>query len=250
MDGGYALSWASNTAYLNSSLGSSSNWGQSAVGGNAIGFMTAFESSVYTTSSPSGINGIIGYYARQNGYSGYSYTYSDSFNNIHGEGVGFQQYSTKGGAGIFGSLLNSMSSLLDWFGDNQSGYALNDGSMSSDFTGDKIGKKGVLYGVTQNPWAPGATVHNFNPAPGIKASADLIATLLEIGSIGKDIRDTTKAETTRDSVTEQALLKTVNTFYYVRMKDGANVLADNQKQLDSLINHPNSTREYYKGNNY
>jgi RHS repeat-associated protein len=189
-------------------------------------------------------------FALANGYTKYVWTYADS-SSSDGIGLGIGLYKNlKGGNGFFGSLLNSMSSLFDWFGNNQSGYVFNDGSMKSDFNGSKKGSEGEIYAVTQNPWAPGATVHNFNPAPGIKASADLFATLLEIGSIGKDIRDTTKAETTRDSVTEQALLKTVNTFYYVRMKDGAHVLADNQKQLDSLINHPNSTREYYKGNNY
>ncbi len=245
----YTLDWAANQAYLNSSLGSSSNWGQSAVGGNAIGFMTAFKSSVYTTSSPSDINGIIGYYARQNGYSGYSYTYSDSFNNIHGEGVGFQQYSTKGGAGIFGSLLNSISSLFDWFSDNQSGYAFNDGSMKSDFTGDKIGKNGVFYGVTQNPWAPGAEVHNFNPAPGVKASTDLFATLMELSGNLKDARDTTKAEKTRDSVTEQDILKTVNFIHYAVMNDGSHVPAENPIQLDSLRKDPNYSGVDYKGNN-
>jgi RHS repeat-associated protein len=112
----YALDWAANTAYLNSSLGSSSNWGQSAVGGNAIGFMTAFESSVYTTSTPSGINGIIGYYATQNGFSGFSYTYSEPDQTIAspgGLGAGFYQYSQNGnginglGGNTFSNIWNS-----------------------------------------------------------------------------------------------------------------------------------------------
>jgi hypothetical protein len=54
------------------SLGSSSNWGQSAVGGSPIDYINGFESSAFTTSNTSQIASIMGYthvYNQREGYS-------------------------------------------------------------------------------------------------------------------------------------------------------------------------------------
>lgn len=122
LDGGYALSWASNTAYLNSSLGSSNNWGQSAVGGSSIDYISNFESSAFSTTNTSVIAGIMGYYARESGYTGFSYMYADSENNIHGLGAGFYQYS-KSGNGIngLGNGLDNFQTAGYFTGDRASG---------------------------------------------------------------------------------------------------------------------------------
>jgi RHS repeat-associated protein len=132
-----------------------------------------------------------------------------------------------------------LSSLFNWFSDNQSGYVFNDGEMKSDFIGDKIGKDGVLYGVTQNPWSPGTEVNNFNPIPLLKDAktfSDLFSTQLEIAGTLKDARNTTSSETKRDSITES---------FMVNMKGDLQIRADSPKQRDSLINSPNGTTSWY-----
>lgn len=108
-DAGYTIMWQANQAYLNNSLGSSSNWGQSAVGGS---FVDSVENGIgaawgdggllatNTITDRSEINSIIGYYARQSGFSGFSYVYKDAQSGMDDKGaVGFYQYK-KSGSGI------------------------------------------------------------------------------------------------------------------------------------------------------
>jgi RHS repeat-associated protein len=65
----YALDWASNQAYLITSLGSSSNWGESDVDRSPIDYIKNFQNETYSTSDKSVIAGIYNTYAVQNGYS-------------------------------------------------------------------------------------------------------------------------------------------------------------------------------------
>jgi RHS repeat-associated protein len=119
----------------------------------------------------------------------------------------------------------------NWFSDRQSGYIFDDGMLTSDFTGDKVGKNGVLYGVTQNPWSPGAEVHNFNPSPLLKdinTLSNMLSTKLELAGTLRDIKNTTSVETKRDSVSE---------WYMVRMRDGIQRGANNKMQRDSLMDN-------------
>lgn len=67
----YLTSWAASIAYLNVSLGSSSNWGESDINGNYSEFADWFSSqSSYTGSDNANqIRGLYNYYASNNGYS-------------------------------------------------------------------------------------------------------------------------------------------------------------------------------------
>jgi RHS repeat-associated protein len=71
----YALDWASNQAYLITSLGSSSNWGESDVDRSPIDYIKNFQNETYSTSDKSVIAGIMGYthvYNQRDGYIDYS----------------------------------------------------------------------------------------------------------------------------------------------------------------------------------
>ncbi|MET3047514.1 hypothetical protein ABXS96_14020, partial [Flavobacterium covae] len=127
-------------------------------------------------------------------------------------------------------LSDFFSSITDRF----SGFVFNDGEMTSDFTGDSVGRNGVLYGVTQNPWAPGAEVHNFNPSPllkDFKTFSDIFSNKLEMAGALRDYKNTTSSDIRQDSITNNIFRS-----YYVVDKDSVHHSATTQYQRDSLMN--------------
>ncbi len=132
-----------------------------------------------------------------------------------------------------------LSGLFSGLSDRFSGYIFNDGEMKSGFTGDKTGKDGQILGVTQNPWSPGAEVHNFNPSPllkDFKTFSDIFSNKMEMTGALRDYKNTTSQEIKRDSA---------NDAFMVHMKDGWQLRADSPRQRDSLINSTNGTNNYY-----
>ncbi len=95
-DVGYTLSWQANQAYLNNSLGSSSNWGQSVVGGNPNEYVEDLvnNATAFSTTNSSEIGSFIGAFARGAGFSRYSYIELDS-SASGGIGGGFIDYKNK-----------------------------------------------------------------------------------------------------------------------------------------------------------
>jgi RHS repeat-associated protein len=95
--------------------------------------------SVYTTTNRSEINSIIGYYARESGYSGFSFTYTDKDSGMDDKGaVGFYQYKR--------------GSSIDSFGNGKSNN-VHIGRMlpnfKADIGGDLLSFKGLHYGVPE-----------------------------------------------------------------------------------------------------
>jgi uncharacterized protein RhaS with RHS repeats len=132
-----------------------------------------------------------------------------------------------------------ISSWLRAFNDRSSGYIIHGGEMKSDFIGDKVGKNGVLYGMTDSPWSPDADVNFVKFGQNLrdfKALSDLFSTQMEITGVVKDYKSTTISETKRDSITES---------FMVHMRDGLQIRADSPKQRDSLSKLPSSTGSYY-----
>jgi len=100
-DAAYTVMWQANQAYLNNSIGTSSNWGQSAVGGNATGYINNLSDNAigFSTNNSSTILSIIGHYALQNGFSRYSFIELDA-SASGGIGGGFKDYKTSEGSNL------------------------------------------------------------------------------------------------------------------------------------------------------
>jgi hypothetical protein len=119
----------------------------------------------------------------------------------------FQGYFDGPNSGEYGpssiSFGIDLSSLIDWFTDNLSGFIFNDGEMKDEFTGEKRGKNGVIYGVMQTPLAPNPNVYNtiFNQTlTDVKLFSDLFAVQLEIAGALKDANIKEEKSTKKDSI--------------------------------------------------
>lgn len=156
---------------------------------------------------------------------------------------------SKVSSGEYGPWMGpNISSWFRAYNDRLSGYIIHGGEMKSDFIGDYKGKNGVLYGLIDSPWAPGADVNSIKFGQNLKdfkTFSDLFSTQLELTGTLNDARNTTSSDRKKDSIIESAILQVLSPTFYVHMQGGLQLRANSIKERDSLLNLSNSTGKYY-----
>jgi RHS repeat-associated protein len=153
-------------------------------------------------------------------------------------------YGSKVVSGEYGPWMGpDISSWFRAYNDRSSGYIVYGGEMKSDFIGDNVGKDGVVYGMTDSPWSPGADVNSAKFGQNLKdfkLFSDLFSTQLELAGTLRDYKGSKTSDSAlerkRDSLTES---------FMIHMRSGVQLRADGPKQRDSLRSLPSSTGSYY-----